>query len=61
MPLATTSHYPAQFLGQGRLLERPMDIYQRIFSQQNISYIQDSHSIQIQGTLKPDTFIIPGD
>lgn len=49
--------------GEGRLVERPLDTYYRIFERQNISYKTTDGllPLHIEGRLKPDTFEIEGD
>ncbi|WP_273477641.1 3-phosphoshikimate 1-carboxyvinyltransferase [Faecalicoccus acidiformans] len=60
IPVASLTNDPVTFTGQGRLLERPMEIYARLFHNQGLAFVQDSKGIRIQGALKPDDITIEG-
>ena len=40
IPLAACTNAKVKFLGQGRLLQRPMDVYENEFKEQNIEFNQ---------------------
>ncbi len=61
IPLALLSDAQVRFVGKGRLMERPMTIYQRICEEQSLRYVHDNAGIVVQGPLKSTTFSIPGD
>ena len=50
------------FNGKGKLVERPLDTYYRIFDEQNIEYSNNDGKLplQVKGRLKPGTFKIEG-
>ena len=60
LPIAALSCQPLTLRGSRRLLERPLQIYEKIFKSQNLKFKKDAQEIQIQGPLHADTFIIPG-
>ncbi|MCQ2590746.1 MAG: hypothetical protein MJ179_10015 [Treponema sp.] len=60
IPIALTLNKKAKFLGSETLIHRPMTVYEDICKQQNISFGIEGNSIKTEGTLKADTFIIPG-
>ncbi len=60
IPILALSPKPAQLFGQGRLLQRPQQIYEDIFKKQQLTYLNNQESILIKGPLHSDTFIIDG-
>ena len=60
IPVGSLCNKKVTYLGQGRLLKRPMDIYQKIFDEQGLSFLQSEKDIQIQGSLKPQDYYIDG-
>ncbi|MGN1276096.1 MAG: 3-phosphoshikimate 1-carboxyvinyltransferase [Floccifex sp.] len=60
VPLASLVQGKVTFKGQGRLMSRPMNIYESFFSSQDLFYKQQE-DIQIQGRLKPGVYKMPGD
>ena len=60
IPVASLTQDPVTFSGQGRLLQRPMDLYARLFHDQGVSFVQDSTGIHIHGALRPGDFTIEG-
>ncbi len=56
-----------EFTGKGKLLDRPLTVYENILKEQNISYIKYStdgdavNKLLFQGFLQGGTFLIPGD
>ena len=59
IPLASLTNQKITFTGQGRLMNRPMHIYQELFDQQNIPFVQDE-TITIHGALQAQTYEIDG-
>ena len=60
LPLSMLSPQSATFYGSGRLLERPLGIYEDLCRKQEISFERDQGQIRIQGTLNPGTYRVPG-
>jgi 3-phosphoshikimate 1-carboxyvinyltransferase len=61
IPLFSLSDQPISFMGSERLLQRPQSIYQNLFDQQGLQFKQSNTSLQIQGSLKAQTFKLKGD
>lgn len=60
IPLAACTKSHVTFVGQGRLLQRPMDIYKNEFESQNIQFEQDETKIRIYGNLNAKDYILQG-
>ena len=50
-----------KFLGQGRLLQRPMDVYENEFKEQNIEFNQSDKEIIVRGNLQAKDYVVQGD
>lgn len=63
VPISIVCEANVHFTGQGRLGKRPLDVYYKIFDQQNIAYLyqEDVLDLYIKGQLKAGEFEIPGD
>lgn len=63
VPISIVCQANIHFTGEGRLGKRPLDVYYRIFDQQNISYLYRENvlDLYIRGQLKGGEFEIPGD
>ncbi len=61
IPLALVINETAIFTGQGRLLQRPLEPYFKIFNDQGIDYKLSDKSLVLNGKLQPGIFNIPGD
>lgn len=63
MPLVTLPNKKVTVTGRGRLVERPMDTYYKMFEKQNIKYktTQGNLPVTIEGRLNPGTFEMKGD
>lgn len=60
IPAGACTNAEVTYLGQGRLLSRPMDIYQKIFDEQGLKFIQTEQAIQIKGNLKAQKYVLNG-
>ncbi|MEG0453196.1 MAG: 3-phosphoshikimate 1-carboxyvinyltransferase [Coprobacillus sp.] len=62
VPISIICEANVHFTGAGRLGKRPLDVFYKIFDQQNIAYLyqEDVLDLYIQGQLKAGTFEIPG-
>lgn len=61
IPLATCTNAKVKFLGQGRLLQRPMDVYANEFKKQNIEFNQSDKEIIVSGNLQAKDYVVQGD
>lgn len=60
IPVASLTNRPVTFIGQGRLMQRPMSIYEDIFKNQELKYTQDDTGIHIQGSIQAQEYELPG-
>lgn len=62
IPILMLAGEKFKITGEGRLVERPLDTYYRIFEQQGIKYANTGGilPLEIEGCLKPGTFSIEG-
>ena len=60
IPISMLSGTEALFTGYGRLMERPMSVYEDIAKDKNISYIKTDEGIKVGGTLTAGKFTVPG-
>lgn len=61
IPLAMLSSGESLFTGYGRLMERPMSVYERVAEERNISYTKTPDGIKVGGTLTAGKFTVAGD
>lgn len=60
LPLAAIDGTRRTFTGQGRLMERPMEIYETIFTQKGLHYQKEGNSLTVQGPLSSGDYHLPG-
>ena len=60
IPISMLSGAEALFTGYGRLMERPMSVYENIAMEKNIPYIKTDEGIKVGGTLTAGKFTVPG-
>lgn len=60
LPVACLSKETITLYGKGRLMERPMKIYQDLFEAQGLRYSQTNEAIKAQGPLQSGNFTLPG-
>lgn len=62
IPIAASQGVESEFIGKGRLSQRPLDPYYDIFEKQKLKYSLKSGRLPllIKGKLKPDDFIVDG-
>lgn len=61
IPLSSLTGREACFTGQGRLLERPQQVYRDIFREQGLEFSHTGNQIRICGSLRPGNFCLRGD
>lgn len=62
IPIAATIGKKVEFMGRGRLIDRPLTPYYDIFNEQNIYYtnVNGKLPLTIEGRLKPGEYRVPG-
>lgn len=58
MPIALQKYDKATFIGSDRLIERGVDIYEKLFKY--VAFHKDKYSINTKGTIYAGTFELPG-
>ena len=58
IPLAMLCEGESQFTGYGRLMERPMEIYENIAREKKLTYIKDSQGITVAGKLTAGDYTV---
>lgn len=61
IPIAMLSDSEAIFTGYGRLMQRPMEIYEALAKQKGISYSKTDEGIRASGVLNGGDFTLRGD
>ena len=61
IPLALDGLGPVRFVGHGRLMQRPLDIYEEMFRPMGIRWEQSGDSLIVDGKLSPGTYSLRGD
>lgn len=61
LPLAMLGKGESLFIGSGRLMERPMEIYEALSREKGISYEKSGDGIRVSGILKGGSFSLRGD
>ena len=60
IPLAMLGEGTSLFKGYGRLMERPMQVYENIASERGIPYEKDSEGIYVGSGLASGRYVLPG-
>lgn len=60
LPLCLISGKKVAFIGRGRLMQRPMGVYEDLCRQHDYLFEQDANTITVRGKLQSGTFSIPG-
>ena len=60
IPAAMLSGQTTVFYGAGRLMQRPMSVYEKLFEEKNLTYISDGASIVVRGPLKCGEYSLVG-
>lgn len=60
IPAAMLSGHTTVFYGMGRLMKRPMDVYEKLFSEKGLTFISDGESIVARGPLKGGKYELVG-
>lgn len=60
LPLCALSEEISVMTGSGRLMQRPLDVYEKIMNDQGLLMERTGDSLRIQGGLRGGTFCVPG-
>ena len=60
IPAAMLSGQSTVFYGAGRLMQRPMSVYERLFEEKKLTYISDGTSIVVRGPLESGEYSLVG-
>lgn len=61
LPLCLLSGQRVTLLGHGRLMERPMEVYQQLCREKGFLFEQDGNRLTVCGRLQNGTYTVPGD
>lgn len=61
LPLFSLTAQKIRFTGAESLFARPQSVYRALFAQQGLRFEQAADSLTIQGQLRADRFVLPGD
>jgi 3-phosphoshikimate 1-carboxyvinyltransferase len=61
MPVALAVAGGGVFSGQGRLMQRPMEPYERLFQEKHIRLTRSGQTLTVQGRLTPGRYALRGD
>ncbi|MBR2066940.1 MAG: 3-phosphoshikimate 1-carboxyvinyltransferase [Solobacterium sp.] len=60
IPLFSLSNQRIKFIGKGRLLERPQSVYEKIFTEEGLSFKHTLEYIEVEGALKAGKYSVEG-
>jgi len=60
IPAAMLSGHTTVFYGAKRLMQRPMSVYEKLFSELSLTYISDGESIVVRGPLSGGEYSVAG-
>lgn len=60
VPVCLASGNTAVLTGKGRLMSRPMSVYENICKERNLTFIQDDKGLILKGPLTSGDFRVPG-
>ena len=61
IPLALDGRGPVRFVGRGRLMQRPLTVYENLFAPLGVLWKQEGDALTVEGTLQSGRFELPGD
>lgn len=61
IPLALDGRGPVRFTGRGRLMQRPLGLYETMFRPQGIRWELKGDELLVEGRLNPGEYEMPGD
>ena len=61
IPLALDGRGPVRFIGHGRLMQRPLDVYEQLFVPRGVSWLQEGDALTVEGALRSGEYALRGD
>ena len=61
IPLALDGRGPVRLIGHGRLMQRPLTVYQSLFAPLGVVWRQEGDALMVEGELKSGRFELSGD
>ncbi|MBQ2947628.1 MAG: 3-phosphoshikimate 1-carboxyvinyltransferase, partial [Clostridia bacterium] len=61
IPLALDGRGPVRFLGRGRLMQRPLDLYESLFRPLGVRWEKTEQDLIVEGRLSPGEYALRGD
>ena len=61
IPLALDGRGPVRFIGHGRLMQRPLDVYEQLFTPRGVLWSLDGDQLTVEGCLKSGWYSLRGD
>ena len=61
IPLALDGRGPVRFIGHGRLMQRPLDVYAQLFANRGVKWDLQGDTLTVEGCLKSGIYSLPGD
>ena len=61
LPISAALGGEFTFVGRGRLMERPLEIYERLFAEKQIFFARESSELRLSGLLPAGEYRLPGD
>jgi len=61
IPLALDGRGPVRFIGHGRLMQRPLTVYETLFTPRGVKWIAEGDTLTVEGQLQSGIYSLPGD
>ena len=61
IPLALDGHGPVRFIGHGRLMQRPLSVYEELFTPRGVRWELEGDSLTVEGRLQSGVYTLRGD
>lgn len=61
IPLALSLGEGARFTGEGRLMRRPLTVYEDLCAEQGVNWRLEGDTLTLRGRLRPGDYVLPGD
>lgn len=60
IPIASLTEQTVSFVGRGRLMERPQSVYEALYREQGLTFLQDSNGLTVAGRLSAGDYTLAG-